>query len=58
MFLMKEILDLGGISYPLSHGEGFVRHRVWGSYVHLHGDLNPDVAGQFVGYCRRDGNAP
>ncbi|MBL7212723.1 MAG: cobyrinate a,c-diamide synthase [Desulfobacteraceae bacterium] len=38
--------------YSSSHvEEGFIRHRVLGSYVHLHWGSNSDVAGHFVEYC-------
>jgi len=35
--------------------EGFVQHRVLGSYMHLHWGSNPKVAHNFVDYCRRYG---
>ena len=35
--------------------EGFVWNRVLGSYVHLHWGSNPEVAENFVDYCRRYG---
>ena len=35
--------------------EGFVQNRVLGSYVHLHWGSNPEVAKNFVDYCRRYG---
>jgi cobyrinic acid a,c-diamide synthase len=33
--------------------EGFLRMNVLGSYVHLHWGSNPQVAGNFVEYCKR-----
>jgi cobyrinic acid a,c-diamide synthase len=39
-----------------SHGEeGFLRHRVLGSYVHLHWGSNTEVARHFVDYCEKCG---
>lgn len=35
--------------------EGFVRNRTLGSYIHLHWGSNPEVALNFVQYCRRYG---
>ena len=35
--------------------EGFVQKKVLGSYVHLHWGSNPEVAKNFVDYCRRYG---
>ena len=35
--------------------EGFIQNRVLGSYVHLHWGSNPEVANNFVEYCRRYG---
>ena len=37
--------------------EGFVRNRVLGSYVHLHWGSNPEVAENFVDYCRQCGDS-
>ena len=35
--------------------EGFVKNSALGSYVHLHWGSNPEVAKNFVDYCRRYG---
>ena len=35
--------------------EGFIRENVLGSYIHLHLGSNPEVAVDFVGFCRRYG---
>ncbi|MBW1943483.1 MAG: cobyrinate a,c-diamide synthase, partial [Deltaproteobacteria bacterium] len=35
--------------------EGFIQNRVLGSYVHLHWGSNPEVANNFVEYCRQYG---
>lgn len=59
MFLMKEILDLGGISYlmvGLFPVAAQTEDRL--KAVGYHWGSNPDVAGHFVHYCRRHGNAP
>ena len=35
--------------------EGFIRENVLGSYIHLHLGSNPEVAVDFVDFCRRHG---
>ncbi|MBN1106745.1 MAG: cobyrinate a,c-diamide synthase [Deltaproteobacteria bacterium] len=40
---------------PSQGEEGFLLHRVLGSYVHLHWGSNPEVARQFVDYCEKRG---
>lgn len=50
------IYDMSDRKSIHSGKEGLMRKRVLGSYVHLHWGSNPEVAKNFVDYCRQYGD--
>ncbi|MDY7038267.1 MAG: cobyrinate a,c-diamide synthase, partial [Thermodesulfobacteriota bacterium] len=53
---VEEIYSVTDRKNTTHHAEGFLKNRTLGSYIHQHWGSNPQVAGNFVEYCRRFGN--